>query len=84
LRWMGARTQSTVALGLMAQEPTQETRWQGIVRKSKGLAKRSDSFKGEDWLTGRDVPWLGLGLLQAPVLPFSLLHLSARKMRFWE
>jgi hypothetical protein len=43
VRWMGARTQSTVALGLMAQEPTQETRWQAIVRKSKGLAKRSHS-----------------------------------------
>jgi hypothetical protein len=49
VRWMGARTPSTVALALIAPEPIRGTTSQRVVRKSQGPAKGSSR---EDYLLG--------------------------------
>jgi Ca2+-binding RTX toxin-like protein len=41
VRWMGARTPSTVAPALIGSEPIPGTTSRGVVRKSQGLAKGS-------------------------------------------
>src|SRR5215207_5552379 len=47
VRWMGARTPSTVALALIGSKLTQGTTSQRSVRKSQGSAKGSANPAGE-------------------------------------
>jgi hypothetical protein len=79
VRWMGARTTSTVILALIASKPTPGSTSRRGVRKSLEPAKGSTR---EGSLTGRVVGQLGSELVEASTPPFSVVHRSAWEMRF--
>ena len=77
VRWMGARTKSTVALVLIASEQPRGQRHKGC-EKGKELAKglanpAGEGRRGLAELKGR-VWRLRLGLVEAPTLPLSPNH----------